>query len=178
MTVEFVKCTKTVVFIHHVVHLQLRRPALPDALRLLRGVAFDVIRADKISQFMLLHRLIVIVAPSPQRGSNVETARAEVHVEVVVQRVTVLIDETSVILKTETLALCLLQRDADDGLYRGGITGTWVLNHVDVLNLVGAQTRELLHVLHPAAINIYLGIATPQHLDATIAFSIERRNLS
>ena len=177
MTVVFVECTKTMVFIHHVVHLQLRRPALPDALRLLRAVALDVIWTDKICQFMLLQRLIVTVAPSPQRSGNVETASSVVHIQIVRQCVPILINATEVILKTQALALCLFQRDAHDGLHRGGIAGTRVLHHIDMLNLVGAQTREFLHVLHPSAIDVNLGIASTQHLHATVALSLKRRNL-
>ena len=99
VTVVLVVGTKAVVLIHHVVHLQLRRPTLPDALRLLRVVALDVIRTYKISQFMLLHRLIVTIAPCPQRGGNVEPARAVVHIQVVRQCVAVLVNATQIVLE-------------------------------------------------------------------------------
>ena len=127
---------------------------------------------------MLLQRLIVTVAPSPQRGGNVETASSVVHIQIVRQCVPILINTTEVILKAQALALCFFQRDANDGLYRGGIAGSGILHHIDVLNLVGAQTRELLHVLHLSAIDVNLGIATPQHLHTTVALSLKRRNLS
>ena len=45
-----------------------------------------------------------------------------------------------------------------------------------MLNLVGAQTREFLHVLHPATIDIHLGIATSQHLYTAVALSLQLRN--
>ena len=177
MAVVFVEGAETMILVDHVVDLQLRRPAFPDILRLLRADPFNLIRSDIVGQGVILQRLAVTVAASPQRGSDVETTRAVVHVKVVGQRMTVLIHATEVILKTDALTLCFLQRNAHYGLCRGSIAGTGVLHYIDVLYLVGAQTREFLHVLHPAAVDIYLGITAPQHLHATVALRFERGNL-
>ena len=57
---------------------------------------------------MLLQRFCMTVAPCPQRGGNVETACAVVHIQVVRQRVTILVYATEIVLKRETFALCLL----------------------------------------------------------------------
>ena len=77
---------------------------------------------------MLLQRFCMTVAPSPQRSGNVETASSVVHIQIVRQCVPILINATEVILKTQALALCLFQRDAHDGLYRGGIAGSGILH--------------------------------------------------
>ena len=63
MTVVLVESTEAMVLVDHIVHLQLRRKAFPDALRLLRGVALDVIGSYVIGQFVLLQRLGVTIAP-------------------------------------------------------------------------------------------------------------------
>ena len=63
MAVILVEGTETVVLVDHIVHLQLRREAFPDALRLLRGIALDVIGSYVIGQFVLLQRLGVTIAP-------------------------------------------------------------------------------------------------------------------
>ena len=89
----------------------------------------------------------------------------------------ILIYTFEVVLKTKAFALCLLQRDAHHGLCGGGITGTWILDDIDVLNLVGAKPGEFLLIMHPPAVNVHLGIATAQHLDGTVALSLERGNL-
>ena len=60
---------------------------------------------------------MVTIATSPERGGDVETTRTIVHVEIVGQRVTIFIYATCVILKTQALALCLLQRDTNNGLH-------------------------------------------------------------
>ena len=52
----------------------------------------------------------------------------------------ILIYTTEVILKTKSFTLCLLQRDAYDGLCRGGIAGTRILHHIYMLYLVGTQS--------------------------------------
>ena len=117
------------------------------------------------------------IATGPERGGDVETASAVVHVKVVGQRVAILIYTFEVVLKTKAFALCLLQRDAHHGLCGGGITGTWILDDIDVLNLVGAKPGEFLLIMHPPAVNVHLGIATAQHLDGTVALSLERGNL-
>ena len=119
----------------------------------------------------------MIIGTYPERTRHVESARTVVGGEVIVQRTAVLVHELCAVLETEALALCFLQRDADDGLYRGGIAGTRVLHHIDMLDLIGAQTREFLHVLHLAAVDIHFGIATAQHFHAAVALSLQRRNL-
>ena len=117
------------------------------------------------------------IATGPERGGDVETAGAVVHVEVVGNGMAVLIHALGAVVETEAIALCLLQRDAHHGLGGGGIAGTWILDDVDVLNLVGAKAREFLLVMHPPAVDVHLGIAAAQHLDGTVALSLERGNL-
>ena len=173
MAVVLIEGAETVVFVQHIVHLQLWRPALPHTRPLLIAATEVEVGAYVIGKVVLLQRLPVTVAACPQRGGNVESARSVVHVEVVGQRVAVLVDEAGVILETESFTLRLLQRDADYGLHRGCIAGTRVVDDIHVLYLVGAQTRELAHVLHPSAVDIHLGIATSQHLDGSVALCLQ-----
>ena len=90
---------------------------------------------------------------------------------------TILIHAAEVILKAETLALRLFQRDAHNGLRRGCIAGTGILDDIHMLNLVGTQSGEFAVVLHPPTIDIHLGIAATQHLYGTVALCLQRRNL-
>ena len=85
---------------------------------------------------------------------------------------TVLIHTAEVVLKRETLTLCFLQGNTDDGLRRGSITGTGILHHVHILNLVGTKSREFLHILHPSPVDIHLGIAAPNHLHGSVALCL------
>ena len=119
----------------------------------------------------------MIIGTYPERSRYIKPARTVVNGEIVVQRTAVLIHELRAVLKAQTLALRLFQRDAHNSFYRGGIAGSRVLHHIDMLNLIRAQTREFLHVLHPPTVDIHFGIATAQHLHATVALSFERWNL-
>ena len=175
-TVVFVVGAKGVILIHHIVQLQLWRPCVPGVSDLLGGVSRHLIRANIVKHVVDLQTFKVIIGAHPERARHIKSARTVVGGEVIVQRTTVLVHELCAVLETEALALCLLQRDAHDGLYRGGISGTRVLHHIDVLNLVRAQTREFLHILHLAAVDIHFGIATAQHLHATVALSLQRRD--
>ena len=127
---------------------------------------------------MLLHRLVVTIASCPQRGGDVESARAIIDVQIIGQRVTILIHAVHIVLKTEALALCLLQRDAHYSLCRGSIAGTWILYYINVLYLVGAEAREFVQVLYPPSVDIHLGFATSQNFYTATALSFERRNFS
>ena len=89
----------------------------------------------------------------------------------------ILIDATEVILKAKAFALSLFQRDAHNGLRRGCIAGSGILDDVHMLYLVGTQPGEFAVVLHPPTIDIHLGIAATQHLYAAIALCLQRRNL-
>ena len=89
----------------------------------------------------------------------------------------VLIHALGTVVETEAISLCLLQRDAHHGLCGGGITSTRILDDIDVLNLVGAKPGEFLLIMHPPTVDVHLGIATAQHLDGTVALSLERGNL-
>ena len=163
--------------VDHIVHLQLWRPSLPDILCVLGGLAQNIIGTGIVSQVVVLLAFVVTIAARPERGGHIQSTRTIVHVEIVVQRVTIFIDATCVVLKAKALTLRLFQRDTNHGLRRGGITGAWVLNHVDMLNLIGAQARELLHVLHPSAVDIHLGSTTAQHFYTSVALSLQLRNL-
>ena len=174
--VVFVESAKRVVLVYHIVDLQLWREPLPRLFRVLLGVAVYPVRLYQIAHIVLLKRLVVTIATSPQRGGKVETARAVVHVEVVGDGVPVAVYPPQVILKTDTLALRLLQRDADNSLGRGGIAGTRVMNHVDMLYLIGAQTGEFAGVANLTPIDIHLGVATPEHFHGSVAIGFKRRN--
>ena len=118
------------------------------------------------------------VAACPQRGCHVETIRAVVQVEVVVHRPAILVHALCIVLEAETLALCFLQSQANHRLRRGGIAGTWVVHHVDMLYLAGVYASKFLEVLHPSSVDIHLGIATPQHLHGTtVLFGFQRGHL-
>ena len=117
MAVVLVEGTEAVVLVNHIVHLQLWRPALPDVLRVLLGDAQVFLVATEVVQAVFLQRLVVAIATGPEGGGDVETARTVVHVKVVGQCVTILVYGAKVILKTQTFALCLLQRDAHHGFH-------------------------------------------------------------
>ena len=176
-TVVFVVGAEGVVLIDHIIELQLRRPSVPGMSYLLGGVTRHLIWPHVVKHVVDLQALVVIIGAHPERARQVESTRAVVGGEVIIQRTSILVHELRTVLEAEAFALCLLQRDTHDGLHRGGITGTWILNHIDVLNLIGTQTREFLHILHPSAVDIHLGIATTQHLHATFTLSLQRRNL-
>ena len=178
MTVIFVERAEAVVLVHHIVHLQLRRQALPYVLRLLLVAdAVDAIGTGIVGNDVFLQRLAMTIATSPERGGDVETARAVVHIKVIGQSMAVLVYSLGVVVEAEAVALCFFQRDAHHSLCRCGIAGTWILDDIDVLNLVRAQAREFLHILHPSAVDIHLGIAAPQHLHGAVSLSLERGNL-
>ena len=117
MAVVLIESTKTVVIVQHIVHLQLRRPSFPHTLPLLIAATEVEVGTNVIGKLVLLQRLVVTIAACPERGGDIESSCAIVHVEVVGQRMTVLIDASQIVLKADALALCLLQRDANDGLY-------------------------------------------------------------
>ena len=119
----------------------------------------------------------MIIGTYPERSRYIKPARTVIGREIVVQRTAVLVHELRTVLETQTFTLCLFQRDAHDRLYRGGIAGSRVLHHINVLDLIGAQAREFLHVLHPTPVDIHLSITASQHLHTTVALSFERRNL-
>ena len=150
---------------------------MPGVSHLLGGVPRHLIWPYIVKHVVDLQTLIVIIGAHPERARYVESARTVVSGEVIVQRTAILVHELCAVLETEAFALFLFQRDANDGLYRGSITGTRVLNYIDMLDLVGAQTREFLHVQHLAPIDVNLGIATPQHLHTAVVFCLQRRNL-
>ena len=174
VAVIFIERSQAMVLVKHIVHLQLWRPALPDVFAFLSCRALNVVGTNVVDKLVVLQLLDVSVASCPERGSEVEATRAVVHVEVVGNGVSILIHSVQVVLETESLALCLLELDAHNGLGRCGIACTGVLDHINVLNLVGTQARELAHVLNLAAVDIHLGIATAKHLHAAVALSFER----
>ena len=144
---------------------------------LLGGVTRYLIWPNVVKHVVDLQALPVIIGANPERARHVKPARTVVGGEIVVQRTAVLVHELRAVLEAQTLALCLFQRDANNGLHRGGIAGTRVLNHIDMLDLIGAQTGEFLHVLYPSPVDIHFGFTTAQNLHATVALSFERRNL-
>ena len=172
VSVIFVKGAKAVVIVDHIIHLKLGRQAFPDVLTILRDKPLDPVRAYKIRQLVFLQHLGVTVAACPERGGDVQSTRAVVHIQVVGNRVAILVHARQVVLETEAVALRLLECDAHHGLGRGGIAGAWVLDDVDMLNLVTAQARQLAHILHLAAVDIHLGLAASQHRHGAIALGL------
>ena len=118
MAVVLIEGTKAVVLIHHIVDLQLGRPTFPNVLTLLMGDALVAIGTHIIVHIVVLQLLLMTISASPERGGDVETTRAVVHVEIVRDCIVILIHARGVLLETETLALRFLQRDADDSLGR------------------------------------------------------------
>ncbi len=88
----------------------------------------------------------------------------------------ILVHAHQVVLETEAVALRLLECDSHNGLGRGGIAGAWVLDDIDVLDLVAAQAGQFAHILHLAAIDIDLGITTTKHRNGAIALGFQRRH--
>ena len=176
VAVILVKSAHTVVVVEHIIYLQLGRQALPDVPTLLLENTLHVVRTHIVEHVVFLQHFGMAVAACPERGGDIQTACAVVHIQVVGNRVAILVHARQVVLETEAVALRLLERDAHHSLGRGGITGSRVLDDVHMLDLVTAQSGQFTHVLHLAAVDIDLGITTSQHLDATIALGLERRH--
>ncbi len=71
MAVIFVKGSKAVVIVDHIIHLKLGRQAFPDVLTILRDKALDPVRAQKIRQLVFLQHLGVPEAAAPERSGDV-----------------------------------------------------------------------------------------------------------
>ena len=84
---------------------------------LLGGVTRYLIWPNVVKHVVDLQALPVIIGANPERARHVKPTGAVVGGEVIVQRTTILVHELRAVLEAQTLALCLFQCDAHDGLH-------------------------------------------------------------
>ena len=173
MAVVFIHGTETVIIIRNVVQLQLRRPPFPYMFRFLCAEPFVSVGTDKVGQVVLLQRLCMAVATSPERSCDVEASAAVVYIKIIGKCVPILIHARKPVLKANAIALRLFQCNAYDSLCRGCIACAGILYNVDKLDLVGTKARQFFYVLDLPAVYIHFGIATPQHLHGGIALGFQ-----
>lgn len=129
-----------------------------------------------ISQNILLKEFVGIVVTSPKRPRHIESAMAIVDVEVIACSRSIVITYTRLLDKTQSLALLLLECNADHSLHACRITSARVLHYIDHPYLVRLYTGEFLEILYFSAIDIDLGITTAEDLHCSVFLCFELRN--
>ena len=118
--VVLVESTQAMVLVEHIVKLNLRRETFPYLFGFLLGIAgnriFTLAIWYQIVHIILLQTLAMTIATCPERCCYIQSASTIVHIQIIGKRVTILVHAARIIPETDTLALRLLQRNANHSL--------------------------------------------------------------